>query len=145
MENIKSISLTIVLLFFFALTSNSQSIKQIDKMNISKLKYLDGNGNTYNLTMDSISYLPISAEVSSSGLYNGGKKVSKKMDLIQFQNAKILFDEIFQNTKIHIKDRIKTSGLLIRYDETSVMEEVIISKSEEQSRLEEYLKSLLKE
>ncbi len=114
-------------------------------MGFTKLEYLDGSGNAYKITADSISYFPITREMSSSGMYDGGKEAHKSITKSDFENLLARYDGIFKNTSIHIKDRIKTSGVLIRNNDKNVVEEIIISKSAEQQNLEEFLKSLLKE
>jgi len=134
-----------IVMLIIAINCHSQNEKKDGKMNISKLKYLDGSGNAFNITSDSISYLPITPEISSSGMYSGGKethKAIKEDDFIRLSNE---FDNIFSNKKIQITNRVKTSGMLIRYNKNNVMEQIIISKSDEQKQLEDFLNLLLKE
>jgi len=114
-------------------------------MNFTKLEYLDGSGNAYKITTDSISYFPITRKMSSSGMYDGGKEAHKSITKSDFENLLARYDGIFTDKSIHIKDRIKTSGVLVRYTDKNVPEEIIISKSDEQQKLEEFLKILLKD
>jgi hypothetical protein len=132
-----------ILIFLISINCYSQINNQNQKMNTHKLRYLDGSGNAYNITSDSISYNPISPEISSSGIYSGGKEVHKAIQEKDFVSLNLLFDNIFSNKKIQIGERIKTSGVLIRYDLNNVMEQIIISKSDEQNHLEDFLKKLL--
>lgn len=134
-----------IIILIIAVNCNSQINKQTNKMNISKLKYLDGSGNAFYITIDSISYLPITPEISSSGMYSGGKEKHKAINQDDFIRLSNEFDNIFSNKKIQITNRIKTSGMLIKYDQNNVMEQIIISKSNEQKQLEDFLNSLLKD
>jgi len=144
MKDIKFIIIYLMLIAnFFA--CNAKIIKQKDKMQISKLVYIDGSGNTYNITTDSISYIPITPEMSSSGFYNGGSEKHNLINKADYQNLIVLFDSIFKDKKIQIQNRIKTSGVLVRYSADNTSEEIIIAKSEKQMHLEDYLKRLLSE
>jgi|GEM_PF-4054657 hypothetical protein len=135
----------VIVMLIIGINGYAQNEKQADKMNITKLKYLDGSGNSFNITNDSISYLPITPEISSSGMYSGGKETHKAINKVDFIRLSNQFDQIFSNKKIQISNRVKTSGLLIRYYKNNVMEQIIISKSDEQKQLEDFLNLLLKE
>ncbi len=135
-------------LIFFLITifyCNAQTILHADNSVVKKLIYLDGNGNEYIINKESISYVPVKREMSSSGMYDGGREARRNINAADFKTLIILFDDIIKNTGIHIKERIKTSGVLVRYKNNNVSEKIIISKSAQQKHLEEYLKRILKQ
>ncbi len=135
--------ITIILLFCFNGCTSQKNI-QMSQLNISKLEYFDGSGNAYYITSEKISYIPITREKSSSGMYDGGKEVHKSIRRSDFEEMIVQFDLVFRNKEIHIKNRIKTSGVLIRINNQNIAEDIIISKSGEQQKLEEFLKSFFK-
>lgn len=132
------------LLIFFLLFSGAISAQnqQLNTKNMI-LEYSDGNGNFYKITIGSIVYKPVTAEMSSSGIYDGGKPSEKTITETEFLEVKKIFDAIFANTNIHIQHRIKTSGKLTVKNNTNTMKEVIIAISSEQKELENLLKQLL--
>ncbi len=109
MKNTRSINvITLAYLVFGVLIIQNSCIKA---QNMEYL-YADGSGNTYVFNNDSIEYNPITPEMSSSGIYSGGDYVKKKIKESDFENIKSIYDRIFKKKKIHIKNRIKTSGQL---------------------------------
>lgn len=106
------------------------------------LKYGDGSGNLYIIGKDSIEYVPVKKENSSSGVFDGGEPGKKKISEQDFRLVAKEFDEIFRNKKIQIKDRIMTSGILTRIKGDKKYQ-VIISRSPEQAKLEKILGYLL--
>jgi len=106
------------------------------------LKYADGSGNRYIITNDTIEYIPVKMEESSSGEYDGGEAQKKKISSDAFLQIKNKFDEIFNNKSIQIKDRIMTSGVLT-IERNKKTKEVIVMKCKEQEELESLLKKAL--
>ena len=89
---------------------NNESYQVID---MDRFDYLDGNGNKYSITPESIIYDPITAAESSTGMYDGGEPYTISISVIEF--------EILQETAMNcinkkegiIENRIKGSGMLI--------------------------------
>jgi hypothetical protein len=75
-------------------------------------EYADGSANVYVITSDSLEYIPVKPEESSTGMYSGGdpKKVAIKIE--DFRNVRSLLEAAEKNHKVHIPDRIKTSGVI---------------------------------
>lgn len=128
--------LTIISLFFTCTLTAQKNKKMV-------LEYADGNGNYYKITQDSIFYKPITKEMSSSGLYDGGKPAQKTITEKEFMAVQNKFEDIFETKNIHIQYRMKTSGQLVINRGKKEGKKVIIERSEEQKKLEKLLKSLL--
>ncbi len=131
----------IIISIFISLGLNAQNPQHKNK-NMT-LEYSDGNGNYYKITVDSIIYAPITKEMSSSGMYDGGEQVEKSITEKDFLAVKNEFDSIFNNQAIHIQHRMKTSGRLAVNKGEINKKQVIIKQSKEQEKLEKVLKSLL--
>ncbi|RLD83048.1 MAG: hypothetical protein DRJ07_07415 [Bacteroidetes bacterium] len=136
----------LLLLAIIISISNGITQETNSQININKmiLKYSDGNGNSYKIIKGNISFQPISREMSSSGLYDGGEPAQNKITKKNFKKVYLAFESIFKNKKIQIPNRIKTSGLLSMQEEGEDKKVSIIKKSEEQKQLELMLKELLK-
>ncbi|MBC7863470.1 MAG: hypothetical protein IAF38_10875 [Bacteroidia bacterium] len=107
-----------------------------------KLSYADGSGNVYVIKKESIEYIPVKKENSSSGEYSGGEPLSKSITEEAWTKTKKEFDSLFKNKKIQIKNRMMGTGLLSitkKGKETIVL----IAKSPEMENLEKSLKKLL--
>jgi hypothetical protein len=111
-------------------------------MKTTSLEYADGSGNIYKLNKNSIEYIPVKPENSSSGFYSGGVAAKKEISEQQFLEIEKLFIEIFDKKEIQIENRIKTSGVLtiVRNKKNHT---IIISKSPKQTQIETELKKLL--
>jgi len=48
------------------------------------INYVDGNGNQYIIEQDGIEYNPVKPKFSSSGVYDGGNHVKKKITQHQY-------------------------------------------------------------
>jgi len=136
----------LLLLAIIISISNGITQETNSQININKmiLKYSDGSGNSYKIIKGNISFQPISREMSSSGLYDGGEPAQNKITKKNFKKVYLAFESIFKNKKIQIPNRIKTSGLLSMQEEGEDKKVSIIKKSEEQKQLELMLKELLK-
>ena len=132
-----------VLIISLAMGCNAQKIKHMETSEIKTLGYSDGNGNFYKITRDSIMYKPVSKEMSSSGIYSGGEAAQKKITAEDFKTIQEQFVTIFKNKKIHITQRMKTSGMLIITYSNLTEKKIIIKKSEEMEQLELLLAELL--
>ncbi|MHA2325504.1 MAG: hypothetical protein ACXACB_08890, partial [Promethearchaeota archaeon] len=79
-------------------------------------EYADGNNNQYIITSEkkkTIEYIPVKPIHSSSGIYDGGKYVKKEINNLQFEEIMSLLSNAIINKEIHIKDRVKMSGMII--------------------------------
>lgn len=110
---------------------------------IAEMQYFDGSGNEYKITSNTIEYLPVSKIMSSSGIYSGGEQKSNSISDKDFLKIKTQFDYLFNKTDIHIKNRIKTSGMIRFTFKNSKRRAQIIKKSTELEELEKLLKLIL--
>ncbi|MCU0447450.1 MAG: hypothetical protein MUE85_21340 [Microscillaceae bacterium] len=101
--------------------------------------YIDGSNNKYIIQTDSLEYVPIRPEQSSTGMYSGGEPAKKALKPEDYQKILLEFDKIFANTELHIEDRIKTSGVL----DLGNKKTVIFKDGKEKQQLEALLKQLL--
>jgi hypothetical protein len=108
------------------------------------LEYSDGNANIWIIRDDSIFYKPVIPIESSSGIYSGGKIISKKILSKDFKSLLEQFEEIFKNEAIQIPNRVMTSGLLSKSEDGKPVKLVIIKNCPEQERLESILNRNLK-
>lgn len=116
---------------------------------ITMLGYADGSGNVYNIFPDkkgwTLEYKPVQPELSSSGVYSGGEYVKKKISKPQYKKILSSINKAVKNKKVHIKDRIMTSGMLTIQEGKSTRTYIIKPNSEEQREIEKVLKEMLKE
>ena len=75
--------------------------------------YLDGNGNQFIIKKDIIEYIPVKPQHSSSGVYNVGNYTKKELSNIQYNQLTSILNVAIKNKKIHIKNRVKMSGMII--------------------------------
>ena len=75
--------------------------------------YLDGNGNKYIISNELIEYIPVKPSFSSSGVYNGGDYTKKEISEIQYNNLTSILNVAIKKKKIHIRNRVKKSGLVV--------------------------------
>jgi hypothetical protein len=75
-------------------------------------QYSDGNANIYIITPNTLEYIPVKPQESSSGFYQGG--VPKKVVLPSqaFQTLAAQFEAAKKNAGIHTSERQKGSGLI---------------------------------
>jgi hypothetical protein len=55
----------------------------------------------------------VKPEFSSSGVYNGGNYTKKELNNIQYNQLSAILNVAIKNKKIHIKNRVKMSGMII--------------------------------
>ncbi len=134
------ITILLIISIFCSISLNAQNHQHKNK-NMT-LEYSDGNGNYYKITVDSIIYVPITKEMSSSGMYNGGEPIEKSIMEKEFTAVKNEFESIFSKKEIHIQHRMKTSGRLAVNKGQDNEKQVIIKHSKEQEKLDKLLKSL---
>lgn len=105
--------------------------------------YADGSANVYVLTSDSLEYIPVRPEESSTGFYSGG--VPKKVALTprQFRYVRAMFESAKARHDIHLPDRIKTSGVITTFSGTEKNSIILKPGSEQLVEIEKQLKKLL--
>lgn len=111
-------------------------------MKSSSYTYVDGSGNIYKISIDSIEYIPVKKENSSTGMYSGGEPAKKVLSKSEYQKIQSAIEEIFSNKSIHIKERIKTSGMITMV-QGKREKSVIFKSTEEKNSFEKMLKELL--
>ena len=108
------------------------------------IDYGDGNGNQYIIEQDSIEYNPIKPKFSSSGIYDGGDYVKKKITQQQYNKIASIFKEAIANKAIHIKNRVKLSGVITMQEGKVVKSCVLSPNSDELNEIEKILKDTIK-
>lgn len=105
--------------------------------------YADGSGNAYELTSDSLEYIPVKKEHSSSGMYSGGDPAKVKVSKEQFDVIATMMRGIVADKSNHIENREKTTGAIwITYEKEST--QVYFRKGDRMTLLENTLKFVLK-
>jgi hypothetical protein len=107
------------------------------------IKYADGNGNQYIITNDSLEYIPVTPEMSSSGVYSGGsyqKCTITKDDYLVIEKE---INRIVNNPTIHISTRMMGTGMISIFQNEKLEKEVFVSGGDELTELEKNLKLFL--
>lgn len=107
--------MVIVFLLLFMQCQSSQTTNQM-----KTYEYIDGNGSVYSITSTSISFKPIAAKESSSGMFNAGEPYVVKVDENQFEVLKQVFEKAIANKIGQTDKRNKGTGKLIVLPEKSV-------------------------
>jgi len=105
--------------------------------------YLDRNGNKYTISKKSIEYMPIKPSFSSSGVYDGGDYIKKDISEIQYNNLTYILNAAVKNKKIHIKNRVKMSSLIVFQKKNKEKAYILSPDSEQISKIENLLKKLI--
>ena len=112
-----------------------------------RYEYLDGNSNQYLIEKEDkiiIEYIPIKPYQSSSRIYDGGDYIKKEISKLQYNQLKKSFNDTFKNKEIHIKDRVKRSGMIIIQEKSEKKICIINPDSQELQKIENNLKYLIK-
>jgi hypothetical protein len=112
-------------------------------MKATQYRYSDSSGNTYKISADSIEYIPMTPEMSSSGTYSGENPVKKQISKSDYNKVKSEINNIVMNMSIQIKDRTKLSGLITIIQDQKNDLNIIIDKSPEKESLEKFLKAFI--
>ena len=107
------------------------------------IDYGDGNGNQYVIEQDSIEFNPIKPKFSSSGIYDGGDYVKKKITQQQYHKIASIFNKAMANKSSHIKNRVKMSGVITIQGGKGVKSCILSSNSEEMNEIEKILKTII--
>ena len=108
--------------------------------------YHDGSGNTYEIADEDIAtveYFPVKPKTSSSGFYDGGNYTKKEITKSQLKKIKTLFNKAKENIESHLKDRIKSSGMITIPKKESMETYILSPDSLEKIDLEKILKEIL--
>ena len=108
------------------------------------IDYGDGNGNQYIIEQDSIEYNPVKPKFSSSGIYDGGDHMKKKITKQQYNKIASIFKEVIANKANHIKNRVKMSGVITIQEGNAVKSCILSPNSEELNEIERILKDITK-
>jgi len=108
------------------------------------IDYGDGNGNQYIIEQESIEFNPIKPKFSSSGIYDGGDHVKKKITQQQYNIIASIFNKAMANEASHIKNRVKMSGLITMQQGKVVKSCILNPNSEELNEIEKILKDIIK-
>ena len=105
--------------------------------------YLDGNGNQYIIKNDVIEYKPVKPIYSSSGVYNGGNYSKKELSKIQYNQLTTMLNLAIKNKNIHIKNRVKMSGMIVIQEENKQYAYILSPDSKETQKIEKILHDLI--
>jgi len=108
------------------------------------IDYGDGNGNQYIIEQDTIEYNPIKSKFSSSGIYDGGDYVKKKITQQQYNKIASIFKKAIANKASHIKNRVKLSGAITMQEGKVVKSCILGPNSDELNEIEIILKDTIK-
>jgi hypothetical protein len=108
------------------------------------INYGDGNGNQYIIEQESIEYNPVKPKFSSSGIYDGGDHVKKKITPQQYDKIASTFKKAMANEASHIKNRVKMSGSITIREGNSEKSCILRPNSEELNEIEKILKDIIK-
>ena len=108
------------------------------------IDYSDGNGNQYIIEQDSIEFNPVKPKFSSSGIYDGGDYVKKKITQQQYNKIASIFKKAIANKANHIKNRVKLSGAITMQEGKVVRSCILSPNSDELNEIEKILKDTIK-
>jgi len=108
------------------------------------INYGDGNGNQYIIEQDTIEYNPIKPKFSSSGIYDGGDYVKKKITQQQYNKIASIFKKAIANKASHIRNRVKMSGAITMQEGKVVKSCILGPNSDELNEIEIILKDTIK-
>jgi len=108
------------------------------------INYGDGNGNQYIIEQDNIEYNPVKPKFSSSGIYDGGDHMKKKITQHQYNKIMLIFKKAIANEASHIKNRVKMSGAITIQEGNTVKSCILSPNSEELNEIEKGLKDIIK-
>jgi hypothetical protein len=107
--------------------------------------YSDGSANRYVLSEDTLKYIPIKPEESSTGFYSGGVPKEVHITTEQFATLKGLLTQAINTPSIHIPDRMKTSGMITVQEDSRQTVYIIRPGSPELTEIEQALRLALKD
>jgi len=105
--------------------------------------YLDGNGNKYIINNEFIEYIPVKPSISSSGVYNGGNYIKKELSKMQYDQLASTLNLAIKNNKIHIKNRVKMSGMIVIQEKIKDKAYILSPDSKETQKIENILHDII--
>lgn len=108
--------LTVAMVFSTLLCSSTGSEKTSlpgDDMTKTNYQYYDGSNNHYTLDQNTLTYDPVTPEMSSSGIYSGGEKFTIELDQEKKQKLVSLFNAAYLARSEHQTRREKGTGNVI--------------------------------
>jgi hypothetical protein len=135
MDRFKYILISTLLLFIMGVACKT--------MKPTQYRYSDSSANTWKISTDSVEYIPMTPEMSSSGMYSGGNPVKKQISKSDYNKVKSEINNIVMNMSIQIKDRTKLSGVITIIEDQKKDLTILIDKSPEKESLEKLLKKLI--
>jgi hypothetical protein len=111
-------------------------------------EYADGSGNRYIITQGTLSYIPVTPEESSSGMYSGGDPKEILLKGNQYNAIRSLLDNAITknlSSSIHMDGRVKMSGLISVVDQEGRREYILKPGSEELKAIEALLSEMLEQ
>ncbi|HEY3406288.1 MAG TPA: hypothetical protein VGK59_23030 [Ohtaekwangia sp.] len=106
-------------------------------------EYADGSANRYVITATQLEYIPVKPEESSTGMYSGGEPKKVTITPQQFEAVQRALEQAINTPSIHIPDRMKTSGLIIRKEGDKTSQYILKPKSEAIAEIENLLNGIL--
>ena len=106
-------------------------------------EYLDGSANKYVIKKDSLEYVPIKPEISSSGEYDGGEPIKMALNEEQYALIVSILNKAMSNEASHIENRVMMSGLIIQKEGDEKKKCILSPKSDEKSEIERVLKQIM--
>ncbi|KOY85783.1 hypothetical protein AD998_06095 [bacterium 336/3] len=103
--------------------------------------YADGSANIWLISDKTIEYKPVTKEMSSSGMYDGGKPFKKEITEAQYKEIQVLLKKGLQNTAIHAESRNKGTGVIEEGVTPTVMvaSKILQMNAEEKKAVETWL------
>lgn len=118
------------------------------EMKNATLRYADGSGNSYIVSprpTPQLMYQPVKPAFSSSGMYDGGEPLTRKLTPTEHGRILELVRAALENTSVHIKDRVKMSGAIhVKPEQGEEVSVILKPGCTEQTNLESYLNDLRK-
>lgn len=118
--------------------------KEEEMSPIDKVQFWDVNNNYYVVLPYRINYSPMTAELSSSGTYNGGKPESKKMKDGDFEKLTKAIKKIYDDEDIRAEERTKGTVKIQLEHESGLVEFILIKKGKKADKLEKMIKKRMK-
>lgn len=109
----------------------------------TQYEYSDGSANRYVITENTLEYIPVKPEESSTGMYSGGEPKLVSITNDQYKTVASLFETAFENTNAHMTDRPKMSGLIVSITGNTSQQAILKPNSEEKTNIESQLKVML--
>ncbi len=106
-------------------------------------QYADGSANVYIITSDSLEYIPVKPEESSTGMYSGGEPKKTALSIQEFRNVRFMLEAAKKNHAAHIPERIKTSGIITTISGDESTNFILRPGCKEITEIETQLKKLL--